>query len=70
VSGFRGRLYGITEEAPIRSGLQDNSPSSHPEKLLFRIWAVIFLVEDGGPLTDNVVFTAISGSSFLSEQRL
>jgi len=26
--------------------------------------------EDGGPLTDNVVFTAFSGSSFLSEQRI
>ena len=25
--------------------------------------------EDGGPFTDNVVFTAFSGSSFLSAQR-
>ena len=47
VSGFRCGLYGKTEEAPIRSGLRDNSLSSHPEMLLFRIWAFLRTVVRG-----------------------
>ncbi|MDI9367508.1 MAG: hypothetical protein QM445_04065, partial [Thermotogota bacterium] len=47
MSGFRCGLYGMTEEAPIRSGLRDNSPSSHPEMLLFRIWDFLRTVVGG-----------------------
>jgi len=50
VSGFRCGLYGMTEEAPIRSGLRDNSPSSHPEMLLFRIWDFLRTVVGGSRL--------------------
>jgi len=52
VSGFRGRFYGMTEEAPIRSCLRDNSPSRHSEMLLFRIWAWVS-AKDGSMIRDE-----------------